>query len=181
MKEYTERIVMQAEDIERSLQRMAEEIVEKSLDPAGLALVGIHTGGVHLARRLERIMREKFQLDLPVGALDINLYRDDWTRLHTQPVVKASEIPFIIDDREVVLIDDVLYTGRTIRAALDALVDFGRPKRVQLCVLVDRGHRELPICGQFIGVQVETLVDEMVNVLLTEKDEVDQVVVESPA
>ena len=181
MKEYTERIVMQAEDIERSLQRMAEEIVGKSLDPAGLALVGIHTGGVHLARRLERIMREKFQLDLPVGALDINLYRDDWTRLHTQPVVKASEIPFIIDDREVVLIDDVLYTGRTIRAALDALVDFGRPKRVQLCVLVDRGHRELPICGQFIGVQVETLVDEMVNVLLTEKDEVDQVVVESPA
>ncbi|MHC1744706.1 MAG: bifunctional pyr operon transcriptional regulator/uracil phosphoribosyltransferase PyrR [Syntrophobacteraceae bacterium] len=180
MKDYTGRIVLQSEEIERSLQRMAEEIVQESLNPAGLALVGIHTGGVHLARRLERIIRDRFQLDLPVGALDINLYRDDWTRLHTQPVVKASEIPFIIDDREVVLIDDVLYTGRTIRAALDALVDFGRPKRVQLCVLVDRGHRELPICGQFIGIQIETLNDEMVNVLLTEKDGVDQVVIESP-
>lgn len=179
MKEQSGRIVMEAQDIELSLQRMAEEIVQQSINPAGIALVGIHTGGVHLARRMERIMRERFHLELPVGALDINLYRDDWTRLHTQPVVKASEIPFPIDDREVVLIDDVLYTGRTIRAALDALVDFGRPKRVQLCVLVDRGHRELPICGQFIGIQIETVVNEMVNVLLREKDGRDQVVVEA--
>jgi pyrimidine operon attenuation protein / uracil phosphoribosyltransferase len=178
MKEQAGRIVLEAQDIERSLQRMAEEIVQKSPSPAGLALVGIHTGGVHLARRLERIIRDRFRLNLPVGALDINLYRDDWTRLHTQPLVKATEIPFVIDDREVILIDDVLYTGRTIRAALDALVDYGRPKRVQLCVLVDRGHRELPICGQFIGIQIETLVDEMVNVLLAEKDGVDRVVVE---
>lgn len=179
MKEHAARIVMEAQGIEQCLQGMAEEIIGKSLNPAELALVGVHTGGVHLARRLERIIRDRFQLEVPVGALDINLYRDDWTRLHTQPLVKASEIPFVLDDREVILIDDVLYTGRTIRAALDALVDFGRPKRVQLCVLVDRGHRELPICGQFIGIQVETLVDEMVNVLLVEKDGVDQIVVES--
>ncbi|NTW37742.1 MAG: bifunctional pyr operon transcriptional regulator/uracil phosphoribosyltransferase PyrR, partial [Syntrophobacteraceae bacterium] len=105
-------------------------------------------------------------------------YRDDWTRLHTQPVVQATELPFPIDDREVVLVDDVLYTGRTIRAALDALVDYGRPKRVQVAVLVDRGHRELPICGQYVGVEIKTLENELVNVLLTEKDRTDQVVVE---
>lgn len=181
MKEQAGRVVMEAGDVERSLQRLSEEIVRNSRDRAALALVGIHTGGAHLARRLERIIRDRFHLEPPVGVLDINLYRDDWTRLHTQPLVKASEIPFAIDDREVILIDDVLYTGRTIRAALDALVDFGRPRSVQLCVLVDRGHRELPICGQFIGIQVETLVDEMVNVLLTEKDGLDRVVIEKAA
>jgi pyrimidine operon attenuation protein/uracil phosphoribosyltransferase len=115
---------------------------------------------------------------VPVGSLDITLYRDDWTRLHTQPVVKATELPFPIDDREVVLVDDVLYTGRTIRAALDALVDYGRPKRVQVAVLVDRGHRELPICSQFVGIELRTREDEMVNVLLKEKDMSDQVVIE---
>lgn len=135
-----------------------------------------------MAKRLQEIMAEKFLHSVPVGTLDINLYRDDWTRLHTHPIVRATDLSFPIDDREVVLVDDVLYTGRTIRAALDALVDYGRPKRVQVAVLVDRGNRELPICGQYIGVKLDTVTEEQVNVLLHEKDGLDQVIIEgSPA
>ena len=171
------RVVMESQEIQRTLERLAGEIFADAVDAARLVLVGIHTGGVYLARRLRDLIYEKFQQKVPVGSLDITLYRDDWTRLHTQPVVKATELPFPIDDREVVLVDDVLYTGRTIRAALDALVDYGRPKRVQVAVLVDRGHRELPICGQFVGIELRTLEDEMVNVLLREKDMTDRVVI----
>jgi pyrimidine operon attenuation protein/uracil phosphoribosyltransferase len=172
------RVVMQAHEIQDVLQRLATEIVERSQDPKRLALVGIQTGGVHLAKRLHKIISRQFNLDVPVGTLDINLYRDDWTLLHTQPLVRATKLPFPLDDREVILVDDVLYTGRTIRAALDALVDYGRPKQVQVAVLADRGHRELPICGQFIGVQLKTKSEEQVNVLLIEKDGVDRVVIE---
>jgi pyrimidine operon attenuation protein/uracil phosphoribosyltransferase len=173
-------VVMQAHEIQEVLRRLAGEIVERAQDPKRLALVGIQTGGVHLARRLRTIILELFELDIPVGTLDINLYRDDWTLLHTQPLVRDTNLPFHLDDREVVLVDDVLYTGRTIRAALDALVDYGRPRQVQVAVLADRGHRELPICGQFIGIQLKTKSEEQVNVLLAEKDGIDQVVVENP-
>ena len=180
MAEVDGRIIMDAVQVQETLDRMAEEIFEQATDPQKLALVGIFTGGVHLARRLESILSSRFNLAVPVGTLDITLYRDDWTRLHTQPLVRASDLPFRIDDRDLVLVDDVLYTGRTVRAALDALIDYGRPNRVQLAVLVDRGHRELPICGQFIGIKVDTFSDEQVNVLLREKDGVDQVVIERP-
>ncbi|MEN6486361.1 MAG: bifunctional pyr operon transcriptional regulator/uracil phosphoribosyltransferase PyrR [Syntrophobacteraceae bacterium] len=172
------RIIMESGEISQALARLAKEIIEQPVDPGKLVLVGIHSGGVYLAARLRQIIEAQHRLSVPVGSLDINLYRDDWTRLHTQPVVRATHLPFPIDDREVVLIDDVLYTGRTIRAALDALMDYGRPRRVQVAVLVDRGHRELPISAQFIGLLVQTLSDELVDVLLTEKDGVDEVVVE---
>jgi pyrimidine operon attenuation protein / uracil phosphoribosyltransferase len=174
-------VVMEAADLRTTLLRMADEIVKQADDRSRLVLIGIHTGGVHLARRLQNIIAEGYYLELPVGMLDITLYRDDWTRLHTQPLVRATDLPFRIDDQEVVLVDDVLFTGRTIRAALDALIDYGRPKRVQVAVLVDRGHRELPICGQFIGINQRTLPHEQVNVHLVETDGYDRVVVEVPA
>ncbi len=171
-------VVMEADAMQEALEKLARAIVESSLDREKLALVGIHTGGVHLARRLQKVIFRTYELSVPVGTLDITLYRDDWTRLHTQPVVKATDLPFEIDDREVVLVDDVLFTGRTIRAALDALIDYGRPKTVQVAVLVDRGHRELPIYARFIGLQLDTSIGEQVNVLFSEKDGVDQVVTE---
>jgi len=181
MRQAGSRIVMETQDIQKALERLAREITEQAIAPQKLALVGIHTGGVHLAKRLQEIISREYLMPVPVGTLDINLYRDDWTRLHTQPLVRATDLPFPIDDREVILVDDVLYTGRTIRAALDALVDYGRPKRVQVAVLVDRGHRELPICGQFIGMQLQTSPHEQVNVLLKEKDGMDQVLIEDPS
>lgn len=181
MEERESRIVMEAEDIRLALHRLAGEIIGPPADRRKLALVGIHTGGVFLARRLQQIISEEFDILLPVGSLDINLYRDDWTRLHTQPVVKSTDLSFPVDDYDVVLVDDVLYTGRTIRSALDALMDYGRPKRVQVAVLVDRGHRELPIFGQFIGIKLDTAADERVDVLLMEKEGIDRVVVEQSA
>ncbi|MFZ2447545.1 MAG: bifunctional pyr operon transcriptional regulator/uracil phosphoribosyltransferase PyrR [Syntrophobacteraceae bacterium] len=174
------RVIKQGGEIQAAIERLAGEIIAATKDPHKLALVGIHTGGVYLARRLESIISEKLHIPVPVGTLDITLYRDDWTRLHVHPILKGTNLPFPIDDRELVLVDDVLYTGRTIRAALDALIDYGRPRRVQVAVLVDRDHRELPICGQFVGFEIETLSEEQVNVLLSEKDGVDQVVIESP-
>ncbi|MHC1725442.1 MAG: bifunctional pyr operon transcriptional regulator/uracil phosphoribosyltransferase PyrR [Syntrophobacteraceae bacterium] len=178
--EHSGRVIMEAQGIQAALERLAEEIIAATKQPRKLALVGIHTGGVFLARRLKAIISKKLEIAVPVGTLDITLYRDDWTRLHNQPMIKSTNLPFPIDDLELVLIDDVLYTGRTIRAALDALTDYGRPKRVQVAVLVDRDHRELPICGQFIGIAVDTRADEQVNVLLSEKDGTDRVIVESP-
>lgn len=175
MNKLNSRAVMDAQEIQQALERLARGILDDAIEPKKLVLVGIHTGGVYLARRLHKLISEQFGLLTPVGTLDINLYRDDWTRLHTQPLVRATDLPFAVEEREVILVDDVLYTGRTIRAALDALMDYGRPKRVRVAVLVDRGHRELPICGQFIGLELETLLEEQVNVLLTEKDGLDQV------
>jgi pyrimidine operon attenuation protein/uracil phosphoribosyltransferase len=173
------RIVLTGQEVDRTLERLAEEVLLGRDHLDGLVVVGIRTGGAFLAQRLADKLGRRLEHPVRVGILDITLYRDDWTRLHTQPIVQATELPFPIDDREVVLVDDVLYTGRTIRAALDALVDYGRPKRVQVAVLVDRGHRELPICGQYVGVEIKTLENELVNVLLTEKDRTDQVVVEA--
>jgi pyrimidine operon attenuation protein/uracil phosphoribosyltransferase len=141
-----------------------------------LALVGIQTRGVFLARRLAAIIETIEGVQVPTGTMDITLYRDDWTRITHHPVVQATDIPFSVDGKQVILVDDVLFTGRTIRAAMDALMDFGRAARIELVVLMDRGHRELPIMANYVGKVVETRRSETVNVLLTEKDGQDRVV-----
>ena len=173
-------VVMDADRIGRTLTRIAHEIVERNKGVEDLALVGVRTRGVHIARRLARALREITGQDIPTGALDITLYRDDLMRtaVGPQPVVRKTEIPFSIDDRTIVLVDDVLYTGRTTRAALDALIDFGRPRAIQLVVLIDRGHRELPIKADYVGKNVPTSRKESVQVRLEELDGVDEVSVE---
>ena len=174
-------VVMDADRIARTLTRIAHEIVERNKGVDALALVGVRTRGVHIARRLAQTLRDITRQDVPTGALDITLYRDDLMR-HTvgpQPLVRRTEIPFSIDDHKVVLVDDVLYTGRTIRAALDALIDFGRPKEIQLTVLVDRGHRELPIKADYVGKNVPTSLKESVHVKLLETDGTDEISVDN--
>jgi len=161
----------------RTLTRIAHEILERNRAVDELALVGIRTRGVPLARRLKSIMAGINQHEVPTGALDITLYRDDLMRhaVGTQPVVRSTDIPFSIDDKRILLVDDVLYTGRTIRAALDALIEFGRPQAIQLVVLVDRGHRELPIKADYVGKNLPTSPAESVQVHLTEIDGRDEV------
>jgi pyrimidine operon attenuation protein/uracil phosphoribosyltransferase len=173
-------VVMDADRVSRTLTRIAHEIVERNRGVEELALVGIRTRGVTLARRLAQRLTEITGETVPTGALDITLYRDDLMRsaVGPQPVIRRTEIPFSIDDRKILLVDDVLYTGRTIRAALDALIDFGRPKAIQLVVLVDRGHRELPIKADYVGKNLPTSLKESVQVRLHEADGVDEVVVE---
>jgi pyrimidine operon attenuation protein/uracil phosphoribosyltransferase len=168
---------MDADRMGRTLTRIAHEILERNRTLEELALVGIRTRGVPLARRLAHIIHEINGHTVPTGALDITLYRDDLMRhaIGTQPVVRSTEIPFSIDDRRILLVDDVLYTGRTIRAALDALVEFGRPRAIQLVVLVDRGHRELPIKADYVGKNLPTSSSESVQVHLTEVDGRDEV------
>jgi len=183
---------MDADRIGRTLARIAHEILERNRGVEDLALVGIRTRGVPLARRLARAIREiqrrdpstklgvdpgSSAVDIPTGALDITLYRDDLMRtaVGAQPVIRRTEIPFSIDDKRILLVDDVLYTGRTIRAALDALIDFGRPKAIQLVVLVDRGHRELPIKADYVGKNVPTSRLQSVQVRLAEIDGRDEV------
>ena len=175
-------VVMDGDRIGRTLTRIAHEIVERNKDLSGLALVGIRTRGDHLARRLGTILQEISGQAVPTGALDITLYRDDTMRhaVGPQPLVRRTEIPFSIDNRNILLVDDVLYTGRTIRAALDALIDFGRPKTIQLVVLVDRGHRELPIKADYVGKNLPTASDESVQVRLTEADGLDEVALLQP-
>jgi pyrimidine operon attenuation protein/uracil phosphoribosyltransferase len=165
-------VVMDAERMDRTLARIAHEILERNRGLAELALVGIRTRGVPLAKRLAQRIREIKTSEVPTGALDITLYRDDLMRhaVGAQPVVRRTEIPFSIDDRRILLVDDVLYTGRTIRAALDALIEFGRPRSIQLVVLVDRGHRELPITADYVGMNLPTSLSESVHVLLNETD-----------
>jgi pyrimidine operon attenuation protein/uracil phosphoribosyltransferase len=173
-------VVMDADRIGRTLTRIAHEIVERNKGVDDLALVGVRTRGVPIARRIARALKEITGDDIPTGALDITLYRDDLMRhaVGAQPVVKSTEIPFSIDDRRILLVDDVLYTGRTIRAALDALIEFGRPRVIQLVVLVDRGHRELPIKADYVGKNLPTSLSQSVNVRLTEIDGRDEVEVE---
>jgi pyrimidine operon attenuation protein/uracil phosphoribosyltransferase len=170
-------VVMDADRMARSLTRIAHEILERNRGVEELALVGIRTRGVPLARRLARAIREINQHDVSTGALDITLYRDDLMRtaVGAQPVIHKTEIPFSIDDKKILLVDDVLYTGRTVRAALDALIEFGRPKAIQLVVLVDRGHRELPIKADYVGKNLPTSLSQSVQVHLTEIDSRDQV------
>ena len=176
-------VVMDADRIGRTLTRIAHEIVERNKGVDELALVGVRTRGVPLARRLARSLREITGQDVPTGALDITLYRDDLMRLAVgpQPQVRRTEIQFSIDNRKILLVDDVLYTGRTTRAALDALIDFGRPKAIQLIVLVDRGHRELPIKADYVGKNLPTSPDESVQVRLLEIDGQDEVVLDGGA
>ena len=170
-------VVMDADRIARTLTRIAHEIVERNRGVESLALVGVRTRGVHLARRLARALKDITGQDVPNGALDITLYRDDLMRqaVGPQPLVRRTEIPFSIDSRKILLVDDVLYTGRTTRAALDALIDFGRPLAIQLVVLVDRGHRELPIKADYVGKNLPTSAEESVQVCLQESDDRDEV------
>jgi pyrimidine operon attenuation protein/uracil phosphoribosyltransferase len=171
---------MDADRVGRTLARIAHEIVERNRGVSDLALVGIRTRGVPIARRLATKVREIAGAEIPTGALDITLYRDDLMRQQVgpQPLVRRTEVPFSIDDKKILLVDDVLYTGRTIRAALDALVDFGRPRSIQLVVLVDRGHRELPIKADYVGKNIPTARTQSVRVRLLEVDGVDEVALE---
>src|ERR1022692_2337037 len=167
--------LMSASEIDRTLVRLAHEILEKNSDLDRLAFIGIRRRGVPLAQRLARKIESLEQRAVPVGILDINLYRDDLTTVDIKPVVSATEIPFSVQGKDIILMDDVLYTGRTIRAALDALFDHGRPSRVQLLVLIDRGHRELPIEARFIGRKVQTTDVEIIEVKFQEIDGMEKV------
>jgi pyrimidine operon attenuation protein/uracil phosphoribosyltransferase len=167
--------LMSASEIDRTLVRLAHEILEKNSDLDRLAFIGIRRRGVPLAQRLARKIESLEQHEVPVGILDINLYRDDLTTVDIKPVVSATEIPFSVQGKDIILMDDVLYTGRTIRAALDALFDHGRPARVHLLVLIDRGHRELPIEAQFVGRNVQTTDDEIIEVKFQEIDQLEKV------
>jgi pyrimidine operon attenuation protein/uracil phosphoribosyltransferase len=179
------KLLLDPEAIRRTLTRIAHEIIERNDDLAQVALVGIHTRGVPLAHRLRRLIEERSGTDVPVGSVDITFYRDDVqlrggeAPLHAQPLVRATQLDFPLEGRTCILVDDVLYTGRTIRAAIEALFDYGRPARVQLAVLADRGHRELPIRPDYVGKNLPTARGERVQVQLVEVDEVDRVVLVS--
>jgi pyrimidine operon attenuation protein/uracil phosphoribosyltransferase len=168
--------LMSAAEIDRTLQRLAHQIVERSGGTKNLALIGIRRRGVPLAKRIAQAMRGIDGVEVPVGTLDITLYRDDLSKVAPQAVLQSSDISFAVDAMDLVLVDDVLYTGRTIRAAMNGLFDLGRPKRVALCVLIDRGHREMPIEAQYIGRTVQTTDTEIIEVRLHEIDNEERVV-----
>jgi pyrimidine operon attenuation protein / uracil phosphoribosyltransferase len=171
--------IMSAEDIERSLTRIALQIVERNHGVQNLAIIGIYTGGVYLAERVKAIIEGTEDVSVPGGSLDITLYRDDWSLATQNPVVKRTDIDFTVEDKTIVLIDDVIFTGRTIRAAMDAIMDFGRPLAVQLAVLVDRGGRELPVQPDFTGLEVAVNANQHVHVLLKENTDFEEVVLET--
>lgn len=168
---------MDSAQIERSIQRMAHEIIEQNRGLDNVRLVGIRSRGVPLANRLADYLKLISKQEVPVGLLDITLYRDDLSTISHQPVIKGSELGFPIDDAIIILIDDVLYTGRTVRAAIDAIMDFGRPSQIQLSVLIDRGHRELPIKADYVGKNVPTSKEEVIQVSLLETDGEDSVTI----
>ncbi|KKM12904.1 bifunctional pyrimidine regulatory protein PyrR uracil phosphoribosyltransferase [Clostridiales bacterium PH28_bin88] len=170
--------IMDSEKIRRALTRIAHEVIERNRGVDNLALIGIRRRGVPLAERLSRGIKEIEGAGVPVGILDITLYRDDLTTLAQQPVLHKTEVPFPVTGKRVVLVDDVLYTGRTVRAALDAIIDLGRPECIQLAVLVDRGHRELPIRADYVGKNVPTSRREVVAVHLEEVDGIDKVIIQ---
>jgi pyrimidine operon attenuation protein/uracil phosphoribosyltransferase len=172
------KVIMSAQDIERALDRIALQILERNLMLKDLIIVGIHTGGVFLADRIHRIIEEREKESLPAGSLDITLYRDDWSRVTQNPVVKKTDISFEVEGKTMILVDDVVYTGRTIRAALDAIMDFGRPSSIQLAVLVDRGGRELPIQPDYIGMEIKVDTHQHIHVLLLEDAGTDEVVLD---
>lgn len=167
--------LMTASEIDRTLVRLAHEILERAKDPSQLVFIGIRRRGVPLAQRLAKKIESLEKRSIPVGVLDINLYRDDLSTVSHQPVVNATDIPFPVAGKDVILMDDVLYTGRTVRAALDALFDHGRPAHVQLLVLIDRGHRELPIEAQYVGRMVQTTDHEIIEVKFQEIDGMEKV------
>jgi len=172
-----EKIIMTAEDVRRTLARIAHEIIERNKTPENLILVGMHTRGVPLAKRLAAKIGQIEQVEIPVGSLDISPYRDDLSTLNHQPTIRHTYIPAKVDDKSVVLVDDVLYSGRSIRAAMDALIDHGRPQSIQLAVFIDRGHREMPIRADFVGKNVPSARDEEIQVRLAEIDGKDEVII----
>ena len=172
-----ERLVMESGDMARAMTRIAHEILERNKGVKDLALVGIRTGGVHLAHRLARRIQDIEGAAIPIGELDITLYRDDLALRKEQPILRRTSVPFDISGKIIVLVDDVLFTGRTIRAAMDGLIDLGRPAEIQLAVLVDRGHRQLPIKATFIGKNIPTSREENIQVLLEEAGDDDRVVI----
>ena len=167
--------LMSESEVERTVVHLAHEIVEKTEAMQDVALVGIRRRGVHLAERLARKVREIASVEVPVGTLDIQFYRDDLSKVDDKPVVMPTQIPFPVTDKDVILVDDVLYTGRTARAAMEALFDHGRPRRVRLCVLIDRGHRELPIEAAFVGKRISTASQDHIEVRLREEDSAEKV------
>lgn len=169
--------IMGEGDIRRIITRLAHEILEKHKDTKDLILIGIHTRGVPLSRRISRAIREIRGIDIPTGSLDISFYRNDISRKEHPPPTHPTEIPFDLTDKEVILVDDVLYTGRSIRAAMDALMDYGRPKRIELLVLIDRGHREIPIRADYVGKNIPSSYRDEVRVLLKEVDGRDEVLI----
>ena len=169
--------ILDKEAMARILMRIAHEILEHNKGVDNLCLVGIRNRGVYLAKRLAECIKRIENQDVQVGILDITLYRDDLTLVSAHPVVHKTEIPFDINDKKLILVDDVLYTGRTTRAALDALIDFGRPQSIQVAVLIDRGHRELPIRADFVGKNIPTAKNETIEVRLVETDNIDEVVI----
>ena len=170
-------VIMDADAMRRAIVRIAHEIIERNKGVENVVLVGIRTRGVPIAERLAAAIKDIENVELPVGMLDITLYRDDLSTLAYNPVCHGTEIEFDVDGKTVILVDDVLYTGRTIRCALDAIIDMGRPKAIQLAVLIDRGHRELPIRADFAGKNVPTSHKEAINVYLAEQDGTDEVVI----
>lgn len=172
------RVLMQAADIDIALQRMCLQILEKNSEPEKIALVGIHTCGVYLGKRIHALLSEKVDFEIAYGSLDINLYRDDWSLMTQNPVVKTTDISFDVDNAAIILVDDVIFSGRTIRAAMDAIFDYGRPATVQLATLIDRGERELPIQPDYVGLTTEIQPNEHINVLVGDGDVCTEVVVE---
>lgn len=168
--------IMSADDMRRAISRLSHEILERNSGPDGIVICGIRTRGQHLAERIVGKIREIEDVRVPLGVLDITLYRDDLQTVAKQPLVRSTEIPVSIVDKNVILVDDVLYTGRTVRAAMDEVIDFGRPKTIQLAVLVDRGHREFPIRADYVGKNVPTSSTEIVKVQFAESDDADAVV-----
>ena len=172
------KIVKEKKDVHDMIKKISRDISKEDLD--NTVLIGIRTGGAFLASRIKNLIKTLTGKDVPLGILDITLYRDDWTRIGPAPIVRKTEIPFTVNDKIVVLIDDVLFTGRTVRAAIDAILDYGRPKKIKLAVLIDRGKesRELPICADYIGDTIETALQETINVYLEEQGYEDMVAVE---
>ena len=179
-KKVEKRVIFKNQDIEDSINRIADEIVKKNDTLENVVLVGIRTGGAFLARRLQESINRLKSVEIPAGALDITLYRDDWTRIDSAPIVGKTDLPFSVDDKTIILIDDVLFTGRTVRAAMDALIDFGRPRKIELAILVDRGDndRELPIKANYVGGEWNISPHETINVYLKEDGHEDHVTIE---
>jgi len=181
MEEKIKARVMDVPKIRRALHRMVTEIIERNRDLNNLVIVGIRTRGIYIGKRISKMIKELEKIEIPVGVLDITLYRDDFSELESQHMVKKTEINFSVADKDILLVDDVLFTGRTIRAAMDSLIDLGRPKTIQLLVLIDRGHRELPIRADYVGKFLPTSKREIVQVRLKEIDEIDEILITEPA
>lgn len=181
MKEKIKAKVMDSRKIKRAIHRMTTEIIERNRNLKNVVIVGIRTRGIYLGKRISSLIKELEKIDIPVGVLDITLYRDDFSEREAQNIVKKTEIKFSIEKKDVLLVDDVLFTGRTIRAAMDSLIDLGRPKTIQLLVLIDRGHRELPIRADYVGKFLPTSKRELVQVKLKEIDSNDEALITEPA